>query len=101
MHLEGRRSGRADRSTNPGWFAAEHGIATRGIWVRLSRWIKAKHRPIWIVTALLLIVGAAGVTQLNAVGVAQSDLVLGTSEARGNQVALGEHFAAGSGSPSQ
>ncbi len=79
--------------------AAEHGIATRGIWVRLSRWIKAKHRPIWIVTALLLIVGAAGVTQLNAVGVAQSDLVLGTSEARDGQVALGEHFAAGSGSP--
>ena len=79
--------------------AAEHGIATRGIWVKLSRWIKTKHRPIWIVTALLLIVGAAGVTQLNAVGVAQSDLVLGTSEARDGQVALGEHFAAGSGSP--
>lgn len=38
-------------------------------------------------------------TQLNAVGVAQSDLVLGTSEARDGQVALGEHFAAGSGSP--
>ena len=79
--------------------AAEHGIATRGIWVKLSRWIKTRHRPIWIVTALLLIVGVAGVTQLNAVGVAQSDLVLGTSEARDGQVALGKHFAAGSGSP--
>ena len=79
--------------------AAEHGIATRGVWAKLARWIQTKHRPIWIVTSLLLVVGAAGVTQLNAVGVAQSDLVLGSSEARDGQVALGEHFAAGSGSP--
>jgi RND superfamily putative drug exporter len=79
--------------------ASERGIATRGVWARLARWIQTKHRPIWIVTALLLVVGAAGMTQLNAVGVAQSDLVLGTSDARDGQVALGEHFAAGSGSP--
>lgn len=79
--------------------AAEHGIAGRGVWPRLARWIRAKHRPLWIVTALLLALGAAGLTQLNAQGVAQSDLVLGTSEARDGQAALGEHFAAGSGSP--
>ena len=79
--------------------ASERGIATRGVWARLARWIQTKHRPIWIVTALLLVVGAAGMTQLNAVGVAQSDLVLGTSDARDGQIALGEHFAAGSGSP--
>lgn len=79
--------------------AAERGIAERGVWARLARWIRAKHRPIWIITALLLALGAAGVTQLNAVGVAQSDLVLGTSEARDGQLALGKHFAGGSGSP--
>ncbi len=79
--------------------AAEHGIPTAGVWARLARWIRGKHRSIWIVTAVVLAVGAVGVTQLDATGVAQSDLVLGASEARDGQVALGEHFAAGSGSP--
>jgi len=54
---------------------------------------------IWIVTTLVLVAGAAGVTQLNAVGVPQSDLVIGASEARDGQTALGEHFPGGSGSP--
>src|SRR5690606_19403260 len=36
-----------------------------------------------------------------AVGVPQSELVLGASEARDGQTALGEHFPGGSGSPVQ
>src|SRR5699024_2861358 len=42
-----------------------------------------------------------GVTQLEADGVPQSDLVLTASSARDGQAALGEHFPAGSGSPMQ
>lgn len=79
--------------------AAEHGIASSGVWAKLAQAIKTKHRPIWIITALVLTVGALGVTQLQAQGVAQSELVLGTSAARDGQKALGEHFPAGSGSP--
>jgi RND superfamily putative drug exporter len=79
--------------------AAEHGMRTTGLWARLAGLIKKRPRVIWIVTTLVLVAGAAGLTQLNAVGVPQSDLVLGASEARDGQVALGEHFPGGSGSP--
>ncbi|MFK3678405.1 MMPL family transporter [Microbacterium sp. NPDC090218] len=79
--------------------AAEHGMRTTGLWARLAGIIKRRPRAIWIVTTLVLLLGAAGVTQLDANGVPQSDLVLGASEARDGQVALGEHFPGGSGSP--
>ena len=79
--------------------AAEHGMRTTGLWARLAGLIKRRPRLIWIVTTLVLLAGAAGITQLDANGVPQSDLVLGASEARDGQVALGEHFPGGSGSP--
>ncbi|MFS0854629.1 MMPL family transporter [Microbacterium sp. 179-I 3D4 NHS] len=79
--------------------AEEHGMRTTGLWARLARLITRRPRAIWIVTTLVLLAGAAGVTQLDAVGVPQSDLVLGSSEARDGQTALGEHFPGGSGSP--
>lgn len=79
--------------------AEEHGLRTVGLWARVARFVTRRPRVIWIVTTLVLLAGAAGVTQLNANGVPQSDLVLGASEARDGQVALGEHFPGGSGSP--
>ncbi|MFJ2370964.1 MMPL family transporter [Microbacterium sp. NPDC087665] len=79
--------------------AEEHGMRTTGLWARLAGLITRRPRVIWIVTTLVLVAGAAGVTQLNAVGVPQSDLVIGASEARDGQTALGEHFPGGSGSP--
>ncbi|WP_337026872.1 MMPL family transporter [Microbacterium sp. LB16] len=79
--------------------AAEHGMRTTGLWARLAGLIKRRPRVIWIVTTLVLLAGAAGVTQLDANGVPQSDLVLGASEARDGQTVLGEHFPGGSGSP--
>ncbi|WP_404475371.1 MMPL family transporter [Microbacterium aerolatum] len=78
---------------------AENGMATKGLWARLASGIKRRPRLIWIVTTLVLVAGAAGATQLDASGVPQSDLVLGESAARDGQVALGEHFPGGSGSP--
>ncbi|GEK87261.1 MMPL family transporter [Microbacterium aerolatum] len=78
---------------------AENGMAIKGLWARLASGIKRRPRLIWIVTTLVLVAGAAGATQLNASGVPQSDLVLGESAARDGQVALGEHFPGGSGSP--
>ncbi|MCI1019576.1 MMPL family transporter [Microbacterium sp. C5A9] len=79
--------------------AEEHGMRTTGLWARLAGLITKRPRVIWIVTTLVLLAGASGVLQLNASGVPQSDLVLGASEARDGQVALGEHFPGGSGSP--
>lgn len=78
---------------------AEHGVRTKGLWVKLSKLIQRRPRIIWVLTSLVLVVGALGATQLNASGVPQSDLVLGASEARDGQVALGEHFPGGTGSP--
>lgn len=80
---------------------AEGGMPPKGLWTKLARVVQRKPRVIWVITTIVLLIGAAGATQLNASGVAQSDLVLGTSEARDGQVALGEHFPGGSGSPLQ
>ncbi|UOR02537.1 MMPL family transporter [Leucobacter allii] len=79
--------------------AAEEGLPQASLWRRLAGAIQRHPRPIWIVTLVLLVAGAAGVTQLQAQGVPQSDLVIGASEARDGQAVLGEHFPGGSGSP--
>ncbi len=80
---------------------AEAGMPAKGLWTKLARNVQKRPRVLWIVTLIVLIAGAAAVTQLKAVGVPQSDLVLGTSQARNGQEALGEHFPSGSGSPAQ
>ncbi|KAA9085561.1 MMPL family transporter [Microbacterium radiodurans] len=74
-------------------------VAVRGIWPRQARFVARRARPVWIVSTVVLLAGAAGVLQLNANGVPASDLVLGESQARDGQVALADHFPAGSGSP--
>ncbi|MBX3139243.1 MAG: MMPL family transporter [Trueperaceae bacterium] len=79
--------------------AAEHGLALHGGWRRLARLIETRPRQIWLLTTAVLVVLALAVTQLHAGGVPQSDLVLGASQARDGQVALGKHFPGGSGSP--
>ncbi|SMY12736.1 MMPL family transporter [Brevibacterium jeotgali] len=83
----------------PELVAAEGGVPTKGLWARTGRAVERRPRRIWIGTTLLLLVGALGVTQLEAEGVPQSELVLGASEARDGQEALGKHFPGGSGSP--
>ncbi|MFY9713320.1 MAG: MMPL family transporter [Microbacterium sp.] len=83
---------------DPPTVAAEGGVPT-GLWAGVARLISRRSRAIWIVTTVVLLTGALGVTQLNASGVPQSELVLGVSEARDGQQALGEHFPGGSGSP--
>ena len=72
-----------------------------GVWGRIALAVRRRPRPLWILTAAALAVGCLGITQLEADGVPQSDLVLSASSARDGQAALGEHFPAGSGSPAQ
>jgi RND superfamily putative drug exporter len=82
--------------------AAQAGSARdgeRGLWGRVSRAVRTRPRTIWITTAAVLALGCVGITQLQASGVPQSELVLGASEARTGQDRLAEHFPAGSGSP--
>ena len=70
-----------------------------GFWQRQARLVARHARPVWIISTVVLLAAAVGVTQLKADGVATSDLVLGASEARDGQDVLAEHFPAGSGSP--
>ena len=83
----------------PELVAQENGMPSKGLWHWLAGVIRTRHRSVWIVTTIVLAIGAVGVTQLNAQGVPQSDLVIGQSEARDGQAVLGEHFPGGSGSP--
>ncbi|MEO8510746.1 MAG: MMPL family transporter [Chloroflexota bacterium] len=83
----------------PDVVAAERGMPSQGVWLRLANQIRRRPRMIWTATTVILLLGALGTTQLNAIGVPQSDLVLGASEARDGQAVLGEHFPAGSGRP--
>jgi RND superfamily putative drug exporter len=76
-------------------------LAEHGIWGKVAAAVRHRPRPIWILTALVLGAACLGVPQLEASGVAQSELVLADSSARDGQVALGEHFPAGAGSPVQ
>jgi putative drug exporter of the RND superfamily len=71
----------------------------RGLWPRQARFIARHARTVWIVCAVVLIAASTLVLQLKADGVPQSDLVLGSSQARDGQDVLGEHFPGGSGSP--
>ena len=70
-----------------------------GVWGRTVRWVERNTRAIWIVTTCALLVGAFAAIGFRAGGVAQSELVLGTSQARDGQEALAQHFPGGSGSP--
>lgn len=69
------------------------------LWGNIARFVGRHPRPIWIITALVLVVGVLGVPQLKASGVPQNDLVLGQTDSRDGQMALGEHFPGGTGSP--
>lgn len=80
---------------------AENGMPPKSIWTKVAKLVQRRPRVVWIVTTVVLLIGTLGVTQLKAEGVPASDLVLGQSEARDGQIALGEHFPGGSGSPAQ
>ncbi|MCU1633418.1 MAG: hypothetical protein JWM61_2070 [Micrococcaceae bacterium] len=70
-----------------------------GLWRHVALQVARRPRTLWIVSLLILVAGALGLTQLQASGVPQSALILAPSNAVDGQEALGRHFDAGSGSP--
>lgn len=80
--------------------AAEHKKKLeRGLWHRVGDLVAAYPRRLWVVSTVLLLIAALLASQIKAEGVAQSDLILGSSEARDGQVLLDKYFPGGSGSP--
>lgn len=71
----------------------------KGIWQRFGNAVDAHPRRIWATVSVVLLLASAFVPHLKADGVAQSDLILGYSEAREGQSVLNKHFPDGSGSP--
>ncbi|NLS09209.1 MMPL family transporter [Nesterenkonia sp. MY13] len=70
------------------------------LWRGIAGVVRRRPRQVWLVVTLLLLVAAAGVTQLKAHGVPQTDLVLAETETQSGQALLEEHFDAGTGAPS-
>ncbi|USN96663.1 MAG: MMPL family transporter [Candidatus Nomurabacteria bacterium] len=68
-------------------------------WARVGALVRRHPRRVWAACIVVLLVAVAGVPQLKADGVSQSDIVLGKSEARDGQAILDAHFPSGSGSP--
>jgi RND superfamily putative drug exporter len=72
----------------------------RGLWRRVGTLIAKRPRTTWIVTLVVLLAACAGLPSLKASGLPQTDFLLGNNiESVDGQKVLGEHFAAGSGSP--
>ncbi|WP_146361804.1 MMPL family transporter [Arthrobacter yangruifuii] len=84
-------------------FGSEHpdrdGNSAKGLWPRVARAVKAHPRRLWVIPTVVLLIAAAGLLQLRASGVPQSDFVLGQTATKEGQQVLGEHFPSGSGSP--
>jgi RND superfamily putative drug exporter len=81
-------------------FGSQHAEQNpRSGWVRIAGVVRSRTRLVWIVVGILLVLGCVGLTGLKAGGVAASDLVLGSSQARDGQNVLAAHFPGGSGQP--
>lgn len=79
--------------------AETHYKQNHPVWSRIGDFVRQHPRRIWILSTLFLLVACVGVQQLHADGVAQSELVVGKSEARDGQKILDTHFPGGSGLP--
>lgn len=86
-------------------YGSAHNVLTgpdaRGIWARVGRLVARRTRTVWVVCTVALLAMGAGIVGLRADGVPQSDLVIGSSQARDGQDVLADHFPGGSGSPAQ
>lgn len=71
----------------------------KGLWRATGSLVSRRPRAVWVASVLLLLAGSAGVLQLKADGVPQTDVILSASNAVDGQDALARHFDAGSGSP--
>ena len=70
-----------------------------GLWTKVGALVARRPRAVWTITAAVLLAGAVGITQLQASGVAQTDVILGESDAKAGQELISEHFDGGTGAP--
>lgn len=68
-------------------------------WRRVGTLVSRHPRRLWVGISAVLLVACLGITQLDATGVSQENLILGQSDARDGQQLLKKHFPEGSGAP--
>ncbi|MBC6446218.1 MMPL family transporter [Actinokineospora xionganensis] len=72
---------------------------TSGLWGRVSGWVGRAPRAIWVVTTLVLLVGAAFLPQLRASGTSQSEVFLTDVDSAAGQQVVSRYFPGGTGAP--
>lgn len=73
--------------------------ARAGFWGKVSAFVDARPRKVWVAAGLALLVMAAGLTQLRADGLGERDVFLAKTESIEGFDVLEKHFAAGATSP--
>jgi RND superfamily putative drug exporter len=81
----------------PAYGSADH--TETGLWARIGGRIARRPRIVWVVTSLVLVGLALGITALKTDGIANKDAFIGKTDAVAGQQAIGRHFDAGTGQP--
>lgn len=79
--------------------AANNNQDVTKLWRRTGAIIARKPRMVWLLSFALLIIGSAGLLQLRASGVPQTDLILAQSEAVDGQAVIAKHYQSGIATP--
>ena len=70
-----------------------------GLWARWARFVARRARPVWIVSAAVLLLAAAFVPTFRAGGTSQTDVFLTPVDSVAGEEVLAEHFPAGAVQP--
>jgi len=70
-----------------------------GIWARIGTRIARRPRGVWVVTSVILLALASGITTLQHNGIANNDAFIGETDAVTGEQAIARHFDAGTGNP--
>ncbi|MGZ4614278.1 MAG: MMPL family transporter [Actinomycetes bacterium] len=81
----------------PSFGSADH--TETGVWARIGRRIARRPRAVWVVTSVVLLGLALGLTALKTGGIANKDAFIGKTDAVTGEQVLSRHFDAGTGQP--
>lgn len=70
-----------------------------GLWARWARFVARRARPVWVVSAAVLLLAAAFVPTFRAGGTSQTDVFLTDVDSVAGEEVLAEHFPAGAVQP--
>ncbi|MBO0900083.1 MMPL family transporter [Cellulomonas sp. zg-ZUI22] len=70
-----------------------------GLWARWARFVARRARPVWIISAAVLLLAAAFVPTFRAGGTSQTDVFLTPVDSVAGEEVLAEHFPAGAVQP--